>query len=121
MAINLSTLTFTNQADIVPDAGTTAEIINTDTANTLAGNDTITGIGETPLPGPIGGDFTRGISNAGTIDTSVGNDKLQSAFRGNREWGTGNRETHLYSCGIETRTLFFFRRTLRLKNIFFLD
>ena len=44
MIIDLSTLTFTNGADIVPMLGQ-EEIVNTGIANTLAGNDTITGIG----------------------------------------------------------------------------
>ena len=65
MAIDLSTLTFTNQADIVPSSGTT-DIINTGTANTLGGNDSITG----DVPGG------RGISNSGTINTGVDDDTL---------------------------------------------
>jgi hypothetical protein len=44
MAIELSNLTFTNQADVVPPFGVD-EIVNTGVANTLAGNDTITSIG----------------------------------------------------------------------------
>jgi hypothetical protein len=44
MTIDLSTITFTNQADIVPESGE-EDIVNTGIANTLAGNDTITGIG----------------------------------------------------------------------------
>ena len=44
MTIDLSTITFTNQADIVPVSGQ-EDIVNTGIANTLAGNDTITGIG----------------------------------------------------------------------------
>jgi hypothetical protein len=65
MAIELSTLTFTNQADIVPQSGT-EEITNTGIANTLGGNDEITGTG-------IDG---NGISNSGTINTGNGNDTI---------------------------------------------
>jgi hypothetical protein len=42
MAIELSNLTFTEQDDIVPLSGV-EEILNTGIANTLAGNDSITG------------------------------------------------------------------------------
>jgi hypothetical protein len=48
MAIELSNLTFTDQADIVPPSGV-EEILNTGIANTLAGNDTITGTSEITL------------------------------------------------------------------------
>jgi len=44
VAIELSSLTFTHQADIVPLFGT-AEIINTGTANALNGDDRITATG----------------------------------------------------------------------------
>jgi hypothetical protein len=44
MTIDLSTITFTNGADIVPGSGED-DIVNTGIANTLAGNDTITGMG----------------------------------------------------------------------------
>jgi hypothetical protein len=43
MAIELSNLTFTEQDDIVP-ASEVDEIVNTGVANTIAGNDIITGI-----------------------------------------------------------------------------
>jgi hypothetical protein len=42
MAIELSNLTFTDQDDIVPLSGV-EQILNTGVANTLAGNDSITG------------------------------------------------------------------------------
>jgi hypothetical protein len=45
MAIELSTITFTDQDDIVPASGVKEIVINTGVANTLAGNDTITGTG----------------------------------------------------------------------------
>ena len=68
MAIDLSTLTFTNQADIVPTSGT-AEIINNGTANTLGGDDKITGTSTSSNPG---------ISNSasGAINTGGGNDSI---------------------------------------------
>jgi hypothetical protein len=45
MAIELSTITFTEQDDIVPVSGV-EKIVNTGIANTLAGNDIITGTGD---------------------------------------------------------------------------
>jgi hypothetical protein len=42
MAIELSNIIFTDQDDIVPQSGV-EPILNTGIANTLAGNDTITG------------------------------------------------------------------------------
>jgi hypothetical protein len=71
MTIDLSTITFTNQADIVPESGED-DIVNTGIANTLAGNDTITGSG-------IPSDFYTpnsgyGIYNTGTLNTAEGND-----------------------------------------------
>jgi hypothetical protein len=71
MAIELSTLTFTDEDDIVPASGM-AEIHNTGgTTNTLAGNDIITGI--LNLSGGFGG---AGIYNdaSSNIETSDGND-----------------------------------------------
>jgi len=65
MAIELSNLTFTNGADVVPASGV-EEILNTGIANTFAGDDIITG---TTSSG-------SGISNSsnGSIDTGDGND-----------------------------------------------
>ena len=59
IVIDLSTLLFSNKADIVPLLGT-AEIINTGIANTLAGNDIITGTSTDNF----------GILNNSTINTS---------------------------------------------------
>jgi hypothetical protein len=71
MTIDLSTITFTNQADIVPESGE-EDIVNTGIANTLAGNDTITGIGlPYDLYNPSSG---YGIYNTGTLNTAEGND-----------------------------------------------
>jgi hypothetical protein len=71
MAIDLSTLTFTNKADIIPPLGT-AEIVNTGTAKTLGGNDQITGIGASYSSSIQ----NAGIRNSGTINTSNGNDTI---------------------------------------------
>jgi hypothetical protein len=64
MAIELSNITFTEQDDIVPASGV-EEIVNTGIANTLAGNDVITGTSN-------GGFGIYGSS--GTINTGDGND-----------------------------------------------
>src|SRR4028118_1328985 len=74
MTIDLSTITFTNQADIVP-VSSQEDIVNTGIANTLAGNDTLTGIG---IYDPI---TKYGIYNSGTLNTAEGNDIIT---------GTGN-------------------------------
>jgi hypothetical protein len=69
MTIELSNITFTNEADIIPVFGI-EKIVNTGIANTLAGDDTITGIGG------IFGESERanGIENIGTLNTADGND-----------------------------------------------
>jgi len=82
MTIELSNLTFTNRADIVPASGV-EQIFNTGIANTLAGNDTITGTANSlstvvDLNGFPDG-FPRiipGIYNdiGGTINTGNGDD-----------------------------------------------
>jgi hypothetical protein len=64
MAIELSNLTFTEQDDIVPASGV-EQILNTGIANTLAGNDRITGTGD---------DY--GFENVGTLNTDDGNDTV---------------------------------------------
>jgi len=63
MAIELSNLTFTEQDDIVPESGV-AQILNTGIANTLAGDDIITGIATD----------SGGIRNFGSINTGDDND-----------------------------------------------
>jgi hypothetical protein len=65
MQIELSTLTFTDQDDMVP-VSEEDEIINTGIANTLAGNDII---GTT-------NDYSRGITNTGVINAGADNDTL---------------------------------------------
>lgn len=64
MVLELSNLMFTDQDDIVPASGV-EQILNTGVANTLAGNDQITGIGN-----------GNGIANGGSINTGNGNDKI---------------------------------------------
>ncbi len=83
MAIELSSLPFTNSADIVPSSGT-EEIINTGIANTLAGNDSITGTGD-----------SRGIFNEsnGTINTDTGNDKITGKSGSYGIYNAGTIET----------------------------
>jgi hypothetical protein len=72
MAIELSNVTFTDQADVVPASGV-EQIINTGLANTLAGDDTITGIFQRGTPAE--NFFAYAIFNdEGIIDTGDGND-----------------------------------------------
>jgi len=77
MAIELSSLTFTEQDDIVPLFGV-EEIVNTGIANTLAGNDRISGNGETLRDILFYGLRTVGIYNKsnGTINTDNGDDEI---------------------------------------------
>jgi hypothetical protein len=73
MAIELSNVTFTEQDDIVPASGV-EEILNTGMANTLAGNDRITGSGGSTYAG-------AGIRNElGIIDTGDGNDTIAGLY-----------------------------------------
>jgi len=93
MAIELSSLTFTEQDDVVPASGE-EQIFNSGITNTLAGNDLINGtdsyygnVGLENYSGVINtgdGDDTligssywsNGIVNSGTINTGVGKDKI---------------------------------------------
>src|SRR4028119_1713506 len=76
MAIELSNITFTDQADIVPASGV-EQILNTGVANALAGNDTITGIGRTfDMPGGDPGAYDYGLKNSGTFNTAEGDDVI---------------------------------------------
>jgi hypothetical protein len=72
MAIELSSITFTDQADIVPVSGV-EEIRNDGIVNTLAGDDTITGISTSLETVGFG---ISGIYNLGTLNTSEGNDRI---------------------------------------------
>jgi hypothetical protein len=69
MTIELSNIIFTDQDDIVPASGV-EEIINTSLANTLAGDDVITGTG-----GYYG--FENGVfENGAILNTNDGNDTI---------------------------------------------
>jgi len=111
MAIELSNLTFNDEDDIVPSFGV-EQILNTGVANTLAGNDTIIGTGDTYklfYPEGVGilnfGTFNtaegndlitgtgslRGIDNSGTLNTADGNDTITGGgFHGIDNYGTLN-------------------------------
>jgi hypothetical protein len=69
MAIELSNLTFTEQDDIVPSSGV-EQILNTGVANTLAGNDSITGDTTSTY------ETLPGFYNSGTLNTDDGNDTI---------------------------------------------
>ncbi len=77
MTIELSNLTFTEQDDIVPASGI-EKIFNTAIANTLAGNDKITGESGSNVSWPA--DTLSGIFNSGTLNTDGGNDILTGIF-----------------------------------------
>jgi Ca2+-binding RTX toxin-like protein len=78
MTIQLSTITFTDEDDIVPLFEEDA-IVNTDTANTLGGNDLITGT-------TITGSDNFGIWNSGTINTGAGHDIIIGICDENHRW-----------------------------------
>src|SRR4028119_1942760 len=78
MTIDLSTITFTNQADVVPVSGE-EYIVNTGIANTLDGNDTITGSGLSYNPFTPSSGY--GIFNSGTLNTGEGNDIITGTGR----------------------------------------
>jgi hypothetical protein len=71
MPIELSDLTFTEQDDIIPESWP-AVILNTNTANTLAGNDRIVGSNDNYYYGHLG----YGLKNVGVLNTSDGNDVI---------------------------------------------
>jgi hypothetical protein len=106
MAIELSNIIFTDQDDIVPLSGV-EQILNTGVANTLAGNDRITGTGTdygfknvATLNTDDGNDLIRGtatsigngitISFGSTLNTGNGNDGIS---------GTGNVDIGLVNAG----------------------
>ena len=80
MTIDLSTITFTSGADIVPVSGQD-DIVNNGIANTLDGNDTITGIGLGSNPFTPNSGY--GIFNIGTFNTAEGNDIITGTARYN--------------------------------------
>lgn len=96
IVVDLSTLTFTNQVDIVPASGT-AEIINTSIANTLAGDDIITGTGETPQEILFYGSRTVGIYNESNGTINTGSDK--DAITGYGNIGIYNESNGIINTG----------------------
>ena len=100
MAIELSNLTFTEQDDTVPPSGM-EPISNTGIANTLAGNDTITGI-RTSLD-PV--EFSiSGFYNTGTLNTSDGNDIITGISHADYNNGISNLGTINTDDGDDTIT-----------------
>jgi hypothetical protein len=74
MTIELSDLIFTEQDDIVPQSGQYDRILNTYIANTLAGNDSITGnFVDHPYYRP---EDHYGFKNVGVLNTDDGNDTI---------------------------------------------
>ena len=74
MAIDLSTITFTEQDDVVPASGG-AEIVNSGIANTLAGNDIITGSKGNSYYEDVGYGL-RIYGGYGVLNTGAGNDVI---------------------------------------------
>src|SRR4028119_1171170 len=66
MVLDLSSIWFTDQDDIVPESGYEEQILNTGIVDTYAGNDSITGTG-------ING-YTYGFKNEGILNTADGDD-----------------------------------------------
>jgi len=87
MAIELSDITFTDQDDIVPLSGVD-QIFNRYRrfANTLLGNDTITGIGSLNYNDPTS---NYGIFNSGTLDMAEGNDVITGTTYGTGIYNSG--------------------------------
>jgi len=79
MAIELSNLTFTDEDDIVPVSGV-EEIVNTGIANTLAGDDIITG---------VRAQTRYSIFNSGTLYTAEGNDIITGVFNPTNNYTLG--------------------------------
>lgn len=102
MAIELSSIRFTDQADIVPVSGV-EEIRNDGIVNTLAGNDTITGISTSLDPVGFG---ISGIHNTGTLNTSEGDDIITGTNTSRGGYGIfnglGNREDSTTITTIDT-------------------
>jgi hypothetical protein len=77
MAIELSNVTFTNHADVVPLSGV-ENIVNTGISNTLAGGDTINGYSDDTIS-TLEYEFT-GFYNSGMLNTDSGNDLITGIF-----------------------------------------
>jgi hypothetical protein len=76
MTIELSYEWFNNGDDIVPRYSGEEVIRNTGVANTLAGDDKITGVG----PGMRSSISDSGIYNSGTIEMAAGNDMITGTY-----------------------------------------
>jgi len=93
MALELSTITFTDQADIVPPSGEKEVLINTGIANTLAGDDILNGetgdLGNISDPLMLNGIFNL---DASRLNTGNGNDILTGISNNvnNYYWNQGN-------------------------------
>ena len=81
MAIELSSITFTNRADIVPVSGV-EQIVNTGIANTLGGKDIITGVDND--------DYSIAIINFSILDTGDGNDIITGDHSTGSGYGISN-------------------------------
>jgi hypothetical protein len=93
MAIELSTITFTDEDDIVPESGVN-QILNTGIANTLAGNDSIIGTS-------ISNFNNVGINNFfGFINTGDGDDTLIGTATGGLGYGIQNYDGNTDAGGI---------------------
>jgi hypothetical protein len=91
MALELSNITFTDKADIVPPSGVKEILINTGIANTLAGDDILNGETENKS-NPTDTLIFSGIFNSGTLNTDVGNDILtgiSNDLNNNLSWNCG--------------------------------
>jgi hypothetical protein len=78
MTIELSDLTFTELDDVIPAFGVKEVILNTGVANTLAGHDTITGVGPERIR--IFSLPNYGIYNFGPLYTDEGNDTITGIY-----------------------------------------
>jgi len=77
MAIELSNVTFTHHADVVP-LSEVEDIVNIGISNTLAGGDTINGYSDNTIS-TLKNEFT-GFYNIGTLNTDNGNDLITGIF-----------------------------------------
>jgi Ca2+-binding RTX toxin-like protein len=91
MPIELSNETFTNEADIVPSTGQDV-ILNSGMANTLAGNDIITGTWNDSNYYIPSDQFLSNsiiaIYNTGTLNTADGNDKITGSLQNQYLFGS---------------------------------
>jgi len=106
MVLQLSNMTFTNLADVVPSSGA-EPIRNSRTTNTLAGNDTIIGSDYGSRTHTF---FNYGIYNSGALNTSEGDDLV---------WGVYNPTRYSFYGAYDS----FSRNTdnIYLNNVYFND